>query len=157
LIETETALSAQKNNTYVSCWHMAKHESFLMWKVYARGRPDSVCIRTNLIRIRNCFERDYRIGVVQYIDFQNKFPDANWPFIYKRAAFLQEQEARIFVRHHNSTGAGFHVDIDPCALIQEVVISPEAPAWVEDNIRRVVDLSGASINCRVSDLNEEPF
>jgi hypothetical protein len=49
--------------------HIAKQESFLMRQVYARGRPDSVCIKTNLIRIRNCLDHQHRVGVVQYIRF----------------------------------------------------------------------------------------
>jgi hypothetical protein len=156
LHDAEAALSTQKTETYVNCWHVAKHESFLMWKVYANNRPDSVCIKTNLIRIRNCLERQFRIGVVQYIDFRKKFPDVNWPFLFKRAAFLQENEARIFVRRHGS-GKGFYVDIDPGTLIDEVLVSPDAPPWLVDNIKRVIDLSGTEIRFRISDLNEEPF
>src|SRR5690242_15426230 len=41
LSEAETTLAKQKRETYVSCWHIANHESFLMWKVYANNRPDS--------------------------------------------------------------------------------------------------------------------
>ena len=158
LCDAETILANQKINTYVSCWHVAKHESFLMWKVYAKNRPESVCVKTNMIRIRNCLERRYRIGMVRYIDFKKTYPDVNFPFLYKRAAFLQEIEARIFVRNHDTdAGAGFYVDIDSEALIDEVLVSPEAPPWLVENIKRIVQLSGAVIRLRVSDLNEEPF
>lgn len=162
LSEAETTLAKQKRETYVSCWHIANHESFLMWKVYANNRPDSVCIKTNLIRVRNCLGKQYRIGIVRYIDFKNTFPDVNFPFLYKRAAFLQENEARIFVRSHDvgpgfDTGPGFYVDIDPEALVDEVLVSPEAPQWLVDNIKRVIELSDVAIRFRVSDLNEEPF
>ncbi len=156
LREAEAALGSQKMDTYVSCWHVAKHESFLMWKVYANNRPDSVCVKTNLVRIRNCLRRQYQVGMVQYIDFKRTFPDVNWPFLYKRAAFLQESEARIFVRDREPR-KGFHVDIDPKSFIDEVLVSPEAPPWLVDNIKRVIDLAGVAIPFRVSDMNEEPF
>jgi hypothetical protein len=83
LRDAETALAAQKIDTYVSCWHVAKHESFLMWKVYANNRPESVCVKTNLIRIRKRFGLPYRVGVIRYIDFKNKntFADVNCPFL----------------------------------------------------------------------------
>jgi hypothetical protein len=158
LREAETTLTKQKMDTYVNCWHVAKHESFLMWKVYAKNRPESVCIKTNLVRIRNCLERQYRIGVVRYIDFKKTFPDVNFPFLYKRAAFLQENEARIFVRNRDGdAGTGFYVHIDPETLIDEVLVSPEAPPWLVENIKRIVQLSGTVIRLRVSDLSEEPF
>jgi hypothetical protein len=163
LSEAETTLAKQKRETYVNCWHIAKHESVLMWKVYANNRPDSVCIKTNLVRVRNCLGQKYRIGIVRYIDFKNTFPDVNFPFLYKRVAFLQETEARIFVRSQYfapglDAGPGFYVDIDPEALVDEVLVSPDAPPWLVHNIKRVIELSGVAIrSVRVSDLNEEPF
>jgi hypothetical protein len=157
LSDTEAALSRQRTETYINCWHTAKHESFLMWKVYAKDRPDSVCIKTNLIRIRKSLGTEYRVGLVNYINFQNSFPDVNWPFLYKRAAFLQESETRIFIRHIRDNLPGFYVPIDPTILIEEVIISPEAPSWVIDNIKRMIELAGLNIPCQISDLNEEPF
>jgi len=157
LDDLEHSLPAQKLNTYVNCWHIARHESVLMWKVYAKDRPDSVCIKTNLANIRRCLDDQFHVGVVNYIDFRSEPPDINWPFLYKRAAYLQESEARIFVRCPNSLQWGFHVDIDPAVLIEEVLISPEAPVWMTENITRVIELSGVPIACRVSDLSEEPF
>jgi hypothetical protein len=64
LKDLENSLPAQKLNTYVSCWHIAQHESFLMWKVYAKDRPDIVCIKTNLASIRRCLDDSYHVGVV---------------------------------------------------------------------------------------------
>jgi len=156
LQDAEEALSIQKNNTYVNCWHIAHHESFLMWKVYASNRPESVCIKTNLIKLRNCLEEQMKIGVVQYIDFNKNFPDVNWPFLYKRAAFMQENEARVFVRSNDSK-KGFYVNIEPEILIDEVIVSPEAPGWLIDCIKHIIKLSEISIRFRVSNLNEEPF
>jgi hypothetical protein len=92
LSDTEAALSTQKNDTYVSCWHFARHESFLMWKVYARDRPDSVCIKTNLVRMRKCLDYNCRIGVVQYIDFRNKFPDVNCRFSTSAPHFCKRRK-----------------------------------------------------------------
>src|SRR5690349_17421770 len=95
----EPSGSLRKVSGYISL--LLSRTSPVARKVYANNRPDSVCIRTNLVRIRNCLGKQYRIGVVRYIDFKNKFPDVNFPFLYKRAAFLQENEARIFVRSHD--------------------------------------------------------
>lgn len=157
LSDTERALSSQRLETFVSCWHMAKHESFLMWKVYAGGRPDSVCMKTNLVRVRNSLNQDFKVGLVNYIDFRSKFPDVNWPFLYKRAAFLQESEVRIFIRKRDISAAGLNIEVDPAILINEVLISPDAPLWMIDNVHRLIQLSGHAITCTVSDLNEEPF
>jgi hypothetical protein len=60
------------------------------------------------------------------------------------------------VRDHDP-GRGFYVDLDPEALIDEVLVSPEASPWLVENIKRIIELSGVAIRLRVSDLNEEPF
>jgi hypothetical protein len=94
------------------------------------------------------------IGKVNYADYQRDFmPEGNalWPFVYKRRSFEFEHELRAVVMGPPArvsiveaineafgvgpTGHTLPVDLD--TLIDEVRVSPAAPAWFADLVQSV--------------------
>ena len=78
----------------------------------------------------------------------------------KRQCFEHEKELRLVMYVNdiktpvlsNETGLKINVDLE--SLISEVIISPEAPSWMEDLVRRVTKQYGLSFEIRSSTLHE---
>lgn len=155
-----------------SCWHVSNHESAGMWKLYARTE-EAVCIQTTYERLSAILPSDARIGMVRYVDYQKQWiPESNplAPFMFKRLSFEHEQELRILkplgnlaalqskrsVPHNQAVG-----ELIPCdlkQLIQAVHVAPNAPAWFEDLVQRVVDRYwGSAIPVKRSRLADSPL
>lgn len=155
-----------------SCWHVSNHESAGMWKLYARTE-EAVCIQTTYERLSAILPSDARIGMVRYVDYQKQWiPESNplAPFMFKRLSFEHEQELRILKPlgdlaalqskrsvPHNQAGG----DLIPCdlkQLIQAVHVAPNAPAWFEELVQRVVDRYwGSAIPVIRSRLADSPL
>jgi hypothetical protein len=88
------------------------------------------------------------IGSVNYVDFaEATWPKGNfyWPFAHKRLGFEHEQEVRALAgelaiegdtpSEEKPVSRYFGVDLE--VLIDEIVISPVAPAWLAELITAV--------------------
>ena len=155
-----------------SCWHVSNHESAGMWKLYARTE-EAVCIQTTYERLAAILPSDARIGMVRYVDYQKQWiPESNplAPFIFKRLSFEHEQELRILkplgdlealqskrsVPKNNLGGELIRCDLKQ--LIEAVHIAPNAPAWFETLVERVVDRYwGSAIPVKRSRLADSPL
>jgi hypothetical protein len=107
--------------TYVNCWHMNKHESAAMWRLYARTN-EAVAIQSTYARLRACLPTEVHMGTaeagepsarhfeqrglvylgeVQYIDVATEtMPQYGYrlsPFMYKRKSFEYENEVRALI------------------------------------------------------------
>jgi hypothetical protein len=155
-----------------SCWHVSNHESAGMWKLYARTE-EAVCIQTTYERLSAILPSDARIGMVRYVDYQKQWiPESNplAPFMFKRLSFEHEQELRILKPlgdlaalqskrsvPHNQKG-GELIPCDLKQLIQAVHVAPNAPAWFEELVQRVVDRYwGSAIPVKRSRLADSPL
>jgi hypothetical protein len=116
-------------------------------------------------------EDQVMIGKVRYLrDYRTDLmPTGNafWPTLHKRWAYRFEQEVRLavlpqrLVRAAQQTGAepwldaldpiappGYDIGVSPAALIEQVVVAPEAPDWVLDLVRGLClryDLGGVAV------------
>jgi len=128
--------------TYVTCWHIAKHESFAMWKLYGRA----VALRSTYARLSAVLAaRSVKLVAVRYIDFEKDQFDGNnsiTPFMYKRQEFESERELRgiwfdedgfndltLYGPFDFPLDAGKSIPIEPNELIETVVLAPALPAW----------------------------
>jgi hypothetical protein len=155
-----------------SCWHVSNHESAGMWKLYARTE-EAVCIQTTYERLEAILPEDARIGMVRYVDYQKQWiPESNplAPFMFKRLSFEHEQELRILkplgdlaalqsnpIVPDNAAG-GELIPCDLSQLIEAVHVAPNAPAWFEQLVQKVVTRYwGSTIPVKRSRLADSPL
>lgn len=155
-----------------SCWHVSNHESAGMWKLYARTE-EAVCIQTTYERLEAILPDDARIGMVRYVDYQKQWiPESNplAPFMFKRLSFEHEQELRILkplgdlaaLQSASSVPpnpeGGELIPCDLRQLIEAVHVAPNAPAWFEELVQKVVGRYwGSTIPVKRSRLADSPL
>lgn len=162
-------------DTYVSCWYLSDIESVALWKLFPKS-DEGIAIKSTIERLSQSIEsksseHTIYMGSVTYGHEKIKERKVNNPKSYsgddavftKRACFEHEKELRVVIYAHdigapilrNQTGLKLEVNVE--SLISEVMISPEAPRWMEDLVKRVVKKYGFSFKIRQSTLNKLPF
>jgi hypothetical protein len=173
--------SIRETNTwcmYVNCWHLGEQESMAMWRGYGDGAYG--------VAIQSTFEKldasvptralkdnpaSLFIGQVKYIDHASEIDripeEANVyaPFICKSNAYRHEREVRAMfwdingftMRAYNATPVvGHFVAVDLHQLISEVVVSPLAPEWFDEVVRRTCEAFGELTRVRRSTVLRKP-
>jgi hypothetical protein len=152
---------------FTSSWHLSKHESAAMWKIYSRSE-ESVSIRTSFRKLQLLLPEDVFLGCVQYIDYDHdKVPIDNllWPFIHKRRSFEYEQELRAIIADTpNALGdskteppSGLWRNVDLRTLIDEVHIAPTAPNWFVELVGATIIQFGFDFPVGRSKLDDSPL
>ncbi len=160
----------------VNCWHMNRHESAAMWKLYLKS-DEGIAIRSTVGRLKAALEPsndEIYVGVVRYIDFETEWlPEGNalYPFVHKRKGFAHEQELRaVIVRHPkvegmilppdfftcDTVGEGIRVEVDLNTLIEAVRIAPGSPSWLTDLVSAICRRYDLHAEIRESALSQEP-
>lgn len=81
----------------------------------------------------------------------------------KRRCFEHEKELRLAIYSHDLTAPvrrkrdGLPLEVDLGTLLSEIVISPEAPRWIKDLVKRVTKKYGFPFQIKQSRLNKLPF
>ena len=121
------------------------------------------------------------IGRVRYVDFDTvTMPEDNtlWPVVHKRLPYRFEQEIRVVMwartlvwyaqGEAESAGRewpdvlrklvppGFDVAIEPNALVQAVVVAPDAPDWLLELVRALAARYGLAASVERSRLDAPP-
>lgn len=135
-------------NVFVSCWHENFGFTDFMWRVYARD-DHGVALVTSAHALIESFAgidpRKLGFGFVVYpyrdAIVRDRLTEGHYalpPFLIKTKAFEPECEFRVFVQ---STGPidSCDLSIDLKKLIHEIRISPLAPKWVDDAVRKTLD------------------
>lgn len=166
---------------YINCWHLGEFESMAMWKGYGGG-PYGVAIKSTygaldeslpdyldgiVLDDGNKIDEPIFLGPVEYIDHKStslRLRNENnvfSPFMYKSLAYRNECELRAV---YNSTRMpigghyppGEYVDIDLNVLIEEIVISPLAPAWFTALIPQLCEQYGFNFSIEQSAVSGDP-
>lgn len=171
-----------KELVFVNCWHMSKHESAAMWKLYAQNKA-GIAIQSNFEKLKACFSGSHDtvfIGKVRYIDWNNdKIPRNNYfyPYLYKRKSFECERELRALVYAHQQTemtlsykgknvsvptikpleGNGKLVTVSLETLIEKVYVSPKSSKRFENKIKKALKQHDLNIEVIKSDLYKDPI
>ncbi len=164
------------NDTFVSCWYLSDVESAALWKLFPKS-DEGIAIKSNIgklvqsIETRNSEQNTIYLGSVTYGHEKVAARKTNNPKSFsgsdalftKRQCFEHEKELRL-VMHANdiktpvlSNGINLKIEVDLELMISEIIISPEAPSWIEDLVKRVTKKYGFSFEIRQSTLNKLPF
>jgi hypothetical protein len=146
---------------FVNCWHMAKHESAAMWKLYT-SENHSICIRSTYQQLWDCLPaKHWYLGTISYLDYDSEFFEIGNLFnfvMHKRTSFTHEQEVRAVVMAPPQMQETHKViDIDLKALIHDVYIGPTAAPPLLDVVQKLLDDAGFAVKVRQSDLNAPPL
>lgn len=149
----------QRNNTFISCWHLNEYESEAMWKLYSKDVSNALAIRTTFGNLYEALDRNpyIDIGKVKYIDYKNTFTSVNGAFWYKRKSFEHEKEVRAIMRKHNTHANGIYVRIDIKKLILGIHVSPYAQEWFVDVVKSIVQKYRLDVPVLSSQMLEKPF
>ncbi|MCY3567314.1 MAG: DUF2971 domain-containing protein [Chloroflexi bacterium] len=161
----------QRYCVYISCWHLADHESAAMWRLYSREH-DGIAIRTECRHLQASFQCEEAIfvGMVNYVDYETTFiPENNvlLPYFHKRREFHHEQEVRAISNQlfnqdgSRSLGAraqslGEYYAVELSTLVQEIVVAPYAPDWFIELVSSVAERYGLGNRVRRSSLSTTP-
>lgn len=149
-------------NAYVNCWNVNDHQSAALWEQYVDS-PQGIAIRTTVDELGQSLENapyDFEFGSVEYIDYnKDRIPNGELPTIYhKRKSFEHEKEFRVsvFEDDEEDFGRGFYAPIDTNVLIGKVVISPIAPGWFSELVKKVLDRYEIDCELDESGLYSDP-
>jgi hypothetical protein len=156
-------------NTCINCWHSNEYESEAMWKLYSHSN-ESVAIQATYSKFKSCFNKtDTRIyiGKVNYIDYEKDWlPESNLysPFLHKRKSFEHEREVRALIQEipdgiysKDKFEYGKNINIDLNCLIEKIYISPIAPRWFFDLVKKILIRYGFDKEVVYSNLNDTPI
>lgn len=128
------ALAESSHATFfATCWHMAEHESILMWNRYAPGF-ESVAIQTTVGKLVACmkWEQPLRLGVVNYDPKQmGTHYEGGSECFYKHPLYKGENECRLIVlsEDRKCTGNGIQIKVDLINLVDRVFSAPDSESW----------------------------
>lgn len=155
----------------VNCWHINDQESAAMWNLYSKSN-EAICIQSTYEKLRTSLPSLYKLGTVQYIDYEREWIEQNdplLPFLYKRKSFEHEQEVRVI---HNLSGVrsfddplpteeppahGIWQKLNLQEFVEKVYIAPQADDWFYRLVVEESRMYGFSFPVKKSSLEEEPF
>ncbi|MHB1083693.1 MAG: hypothetical protein ACYCZA_02485 [Thiobacillus sp.] len=130
-----------------------------MWRLYSSFLANAVAVRTTYESLYRSLGRDpsVSIGRVQYIDLKKNYAGVNDAFWRKRKSFEHEREVRAVVQDFNCKEQGKVLSCNLGQLIEEVFVSPKAPAWFAELVTDINKKYGLQVAVSTSELTEEPF
>lgn len=158
-----------RDKVSVNCWHLNEHESAAMWHMYSRDAA-SIAIQSTCERLRRVLPRNIPIGKIRYIDYRTEsvpFGNILSYFMHKRKSFEHERELRALIwimsmadgkpEWGEAQGqSGIEIPVTLTELVEQVVISPDAPEWFLDLVVRIVERYGIQLTVLQSSLLEQP-
>jgi hypothetical protein len=155
LVETVSWLELEfyRRRIICNCWHENKHESDAMWKIYSARTGVAIKSSAELLAqsIDGYMVPTYSVKelpyFMQHIYYCEEFELGSVPAFYvthpwmlKRRGFEHENEIRIFSEAPDKTpvGNGIRIKVKLAHLVEQIVLSPFNPEYVNDGIQRVV-------------------
>ena len=150
-----------RSTTFISCWSKNSIESEAMWRLYAKDMKCGVAIKTTYKKLFFAInpEADVEIGQVHYNEYgENDFVGLH-PVWYKRKSLNYENEVRIVTRAEETRDFdwGVSIPVDVNALIQEIVVSPEADIWFIEVVTELCSKYNISSPVRTSEIQISPY
>lgn len=155
-----------RHNYYASCWRLGTDEDREIWNQYA-DLVEGVAIETTYHQLEEHLapdEDDLLMGIVRYLDYETEItPGRSAPllYFYKHRVFDSEQEFRVLANHggnpimwtdgrdppeemrsDNPEAVNLPADMD--ALINRVILAPEAGEEIRAQVEEILDEQGVS-------------
>jgi hypothetical protein len=172
-------LVQQKESYFISCWYLFDHETARMWGQFGRDGV-AICSRYGLLKAAlDAMPDRSMLGLVRY-----GFEHVGWNVLRfittKRPKFSDEREVRALIWKPEWAGVNRHIDInnkfhrkplteppahvlsglrqsvDLQALIEGIVVSPEANPGKLAEIKQLVSDLGYKIPVEESSFNQFP-
>lgn len=161
LNEMEKDREHLRSSKFVTCWSCNNVESEAMWRLYAKDMQCGVAIKTTYEKLFFALDKAYdvEIGQVHYIDYgENDFIGLK-PEWYKRKSLSYEQEVRIITKRDSDSYKewGVNIPVDINALIQEIVISPEAGNWFINVVQDLCAKYNVLSPVKTSEIQIQPY
>jgi hypothetical protein len=172
-------LVQDKEAYFISCWYLFNHETAKMWVTYGRNGV-AICSRYRLLRTAlNAMPDRAMLGLVRYSSEHVDFNILRF-ITTKRPEFADEREVRALVWKPEWAGSGRHIGpdnrchrrpltdppphvlpglrraVDLQALIDGIVVSPEADPEIREEIKQLLDMLGYVIPVQESSLTRYP-
>ncbi|MEZ5911524.1 MAG: hypothetical protein R3D84_04225 [Paracoccaceae bacterium] len=160
--------------TFVNCWHLNRHESAAMWKLYTKS-DEAVALVSTYKKLAESLDENHYVGQVTYTDYESSpipIGNAFGPFMQKRVSFSHENEIRV-VRWHPEYGEystedgghpleppmvdGIAAPIELARLIDAVYVSPTAPMWFFKTVGDFIKSAGLDLKVIQSSLFTSPL
>ena len=169
------ASSYSRRWAYLSCWHMAEHESAAMWSLYSGDHGLAIVSSFQRLAESITDERTVHIGMVNYLDYSFDIIDPSnifFRFVSKRKSYEHERELRaitldvptddegtsaVELEKRSSSPVGLSVSVNPKTLIESVRVAPQTPRWQTDVVRAVVHRLLPEVPVVQSDLDQDPL
>ncbi|MDH5741894.1 MAG: hypothetical protein OEY77_16370 [Nitrospira sp.] len=166
-IQVSSALRSNiRKKMFLSCWHMNKHESVAMWRLYGESN-EAIAIQTTYRILRENLPETTYLGAVEYMDYSaDSFYEGNLfaPFFRKRRSFEHEREVRALYSPsfppdhsvlHEENGHPIKVNLD--SLLQSILVSPLTPDWYYEMVCQVTAQFGLDKPVHRSKLDDAPL
>lgn len=146
---------------FVNCWHMSEHESMGMWKIYA-SRGLGIAIKSSVVNLKTGILDAKAIygGVVSYVNHaEDPIPDNLYErLLRKDLSYSYEKEFRMIHCLPNwdeldEKPSGIEVEIDPEALISEVIVAPNTEPWRIEIFEKLIASAKYSFKVSKSRIN----
>ena len=154
-----------KDSIYLNCWCKEKTEMVHMWKIYSKEK--GIAIETTYSRLKEAIIDEETIypTVISYLDYEKQYLDCKnntlTPYTIKRLEYKSEQELRLIiafpemVKKLEEVGKSLiemndyckkfpviKVKVNVFKLIEAIHVSPFAPIWYTDLVRKTLDKFG---------------
>jgi hypothetical protein len=159
----EAAVDRMRAECFLSCWHLSAAESLAMWRLYGQSSHSIAIVSTvsEVMSVANDFcenlEHCGMFGDVIYNDYVDSgrmrvstvclpfgysvlpIPQSVQLLYFKAPAFEFEKEWRLLIWKKRATQSFIRIPIRNIqSFTKKVVISAEAPIWIEETIRQIV-------------------
>lgn len=160
--------------SFVNCWHVADHESFALWRIYARD-GEGVAVKSNFALLKAQMPAQVLAGLVRYIDYWNDaIPGGNDLSLltHKRRELSYERELRAVLWDPETLAdrstdpptldmqrpvpKGLPIGVDLKALMSSIYVAPTAPSWFRDLVQQQANAAGLSLDVQHSQLDRDP-
>ena len=152
-------------NNFVSCWNIAGHESYLLWKSYTKD-ASAIAMKSTVGRLKQALndDHDYEIymGKVRYHNNEDFIFRGNmYNLVMQKSAYYQpENELRIISNNISQSGRKSDVDfnkvkVDLNILIDEIYISPKATQDHKTQVEGLLYANNLRKSVLVSGINDK--
>jgi hypothetical protein len=126
-----------------------------MWRAYAAN--GGIALRSTTARLRWSLgpDRQIHIAPIVYVDRREGMIELSTPYsqaLWKQPMYRDEHEVRAVFYDHEAKGAGVLVPVRLHELVEQVVLLPWGPSYLDDAVRAITEAFAPGLPVGESDL-----